>query len=78
MKEKPIAWLMRESGHDGRSSRVMSGHMWLSEDAARAAAKRMTNRHWLRQAFPVFNPTPEQMEAAGLWPKIEPKEKPDG
>jgi hypothetical protein len=61
MADRPIAWLMRESGHNGESPRVMSGRMWISEEAARAAARRMTNRHWLRQAFPVFNPTEEQL-----------------
>ena len=61
MSEKPIAWLIRESGHQGQAPRVMSGKMFISEDAARAAAMRLTNRHWLRQAFPVFNPTGEQL-----------------
>jgi hypothetical protein len=61
MSDRPIAWLIRESGPQGQSPRVMSGRMFISEDAARAAAHRLTTRHWLRQAFPVFEPTGEQL-----------------
>jgi hypothetical protein len=59
-REKPIAWLIREDFGVNRP-RVMAGKMYVSEDAARAAAVRLTNRHRLCTAFPVFNPTPKQL-----------------
>lgn len=60
MSERPIAWLIRETYGVNRP-RVMSGRMYKSEDAAHVAAMRLTNRHRLCQAFPVFEPTGEQL-----------------
>jgi hypothetical protein len=65
MAERPIAWMVVETTRNGSSRpRVMSGRLWLTEDAARVAAKRMCSDQWLRVAAPVFAPTAEQL--AGL------------
>jgi hypothetical protein len=60
MSDRPIAWLIRETHKDGRC-RVVTGKCFRNKEAAQAAAVRMTNLYWLRQAFPVFNPTTEQL-----------------
>jgi hypothetical protein len=63
-KGKPVAWLMREVGDwEGSKPRVVSGRMWVSEDAARAAAKRMNGGRWRREVFPVY-----EREASTLSP----------
>lgn len=61
--DKPIAWLIRESGRKtGGSPRVMSGKMFVTKEAAMVAAVRLTTPHWKREAFPVFEPTADQMK----------------
>jgi hypothetical protein len=60
---KPIAWLIRESGaRTGGSPRVMAGKMYVTREAAIVAAARMSSRFWKREAFPVFEPTADQLE----------------
>lgn len=61
--DKPIAWLIRQSGHKGQAPHIMSGRIYLDEGSARAAAARLTNRYWLCQAVPVFEPTGEQLRS---------------
>lgn len=66
MSDKPIAWLIRESGaKTGQSPRVMSGKVYVTRESAVIAAARLSNIFWKREAFPVFEPTPEQLEKWG-------------
>lgn len=52
-KLKPCAWLLRETFRVGRP-RVLSGRMFVSEDAAKAAALRMSrNSRRTIEAFAV-------------------------
>lgn len=65
MPDEPIAWLIRETYLKNGGAylpRVMAGKIFVTEEAALAAAARMTNRYWTREAFPVFEPTLAQLE----------------